>query len=38
MIELNSFKKNISEEDVKKIFFYFEDPFDFAMAITKELE
>lgn len=36
--EVASFKKNISQDSIKEKFFSIDDPFDFAMSITKELD
>lgn len=36
--EIGSFKKTISESTVRNFFFTIHDPFDFAVAITKELD
>ncbi len=36
--EIASFKKNMSQNSVREKFFEIKDPFDFAVAITKELD
>lgn len=37
LMEVKSFKKDISEEEIKRMFFAIKDPFDLSIAITKAL-
>lgn len=36
--EVASFKKSLSRDSIKEKFFSINDPFDFAVSITKELD
>lgn len=35
--EINSFDKKLTPEEVRYLYYKYKDPFDFAMAVTKDL-